>query len=136
MPTAHDWETRFSERLAYLCGNMPDYSDEWVARELAELHVAKTSQYVQQLRTGKKTNPTLNVVYGLASVFGVPASYFLGDEEEVSRINDQLAVLFSMRKAGVTGLAMRAAELSPEALRWVNEVVDRELRRAEGPSAG
>jgi transcriptional regulator with XRE-family HTH domain len=135
LSTIIDRELRISRRLTHLYATVPELSDERVARRLSELEnpISVTPQYIQQLRTGNRTNPTINVVYGLAEVCGVPATYLIADEEEAKRIDDQLALLAALKKAGVSALALRAAELDGEARRWVMEQVERERRRAKVP---
>ncbi|WP_285690023.1 hypothetical protein [Actinoplanes sp. NBRC 103695] len=110
-----------------------------MADGLAELGIDITPQYVQQLRTGTKTKPSLDIVHGLGKVFGLSTSYFTDDDAQAQRIQDQIAFVIAMRDGGVRQLALRASELDPEARQWVMETVERELRlRREGnpPKAG
>ena len=66
----------------------------------------------------------------------MPASYLIADDEEIKRIDDQLALLVALKKAGVSALALRAAELNDESRSWLQEQVDRELRRSGNPPGG
>jgi ESX-1-secreted protein regulator len=133
LSASHDRDLRISRRLKHLYENVPGFSDDRVAKGLAERGISVSSQYIQQLRTGARKNPTINVVYGIAEVFGVPASYLIADDEEAMRVDDQLAFLAALKKAGVSSLALRAAPLDDESRRWVAEQVERERRRAGIP---
>ena len=71
-------------------------------------------------------------VRALASFFGVPARYFL-DDENSERIDAQLALAAGLRDAAVQQMAMRAAGLSNESLKSITEVIER-VRELEGLS--
>jgi ESX-1-secreted protein regulator len=133
LSASDDQDQRLSQRLRHLYETVPGFSDDRVAQALSEHGVNVSPQYIQQLRTGARTNPTLNIVYGLAKVFGVPATYLIGDDEEAERVDDQLAFLVAMKRAGVSAIALRAAPLNSEQLRWLKEQVERERRRAGIP---
>src|SRR6201996_4769315 len=68
--------------------------------------------YIWQLRTGRRDNPTVGHLTALATYFGVPVAYFL-DDEQTRRIDAQLELLQTLRDAGVTQTALRAADVSP-----------------------
>ncbi|BCY13436.1 hypothetical protein L3i22_085240 [Actinoplanes sp. L3-i22] len=121
---------RISRRLKHLYETVPGFTDDRVSRDLATRGLPVSPQYIQQLRTGVRNNPTVNVLYGIAEVFGVPSTYLIADDDEAKRVEDQLALLAVLKKAGVTALALRAASLGPEALHWLTEQVERERRRA------
>lgn len=78
--------------------------------------------YIWQLRTGKRDNPTVAHLTALANYFGVPVSYFL-DDEQTARVDDQLALLQSLRDAGVTEIALRAADVSPRGRETITELI-------------
>ncbi len=78
--------------------------------------------YIWQLRTGKRDNPTIQHLTALAAYFGVPVAYFL-DDEEAARIDAQLDLLQTIRAAGVTEIAMRAADVSPRGRDTINEMI-------------
>lgn len=85
---------------------------------------------LQQLRTGRKSNPTITTVKAIADYFGVPAAYFL-DDDAAERIDAELDLLTAMRDAGVSDLALRAANLSPQSLAAITAMIN-SVRRAEG----
>ncbi|GIF14637.1 XRE family transcriptional regulator [Actinoplanes teichomyceticus] len=78
--------------------------------------------YIWQLRTGRRDNPTLQHPTALAEHFGVPVPYFL-DDELAARVDAQLKLLPGLRTAGVTEIAMRAADVSPGARAGISEAV-------------
>jgi transcriptional regulator with XRE-family HTH domain len=86
--------------------------------------------YLWELRTGRRDNPTLRHLAGLAALFGVPPGYFFDDA--LSRgPDDELELLVALREPGVRELARRAAGLSPAALAALAGMVDH-ARRLEG----
>src|SRR5262245_22448670 len=98
------------------------------ATGVAEPPVSPT--YLWELRTGRRDNPTLRHLAGLAALFGVPPGYFFDDA--LSRgPDDELELLVALREPGVRDLARRAAGLSPAALAALAGMVDH-ARRLEG----
>jgi transcriptional regulator with XRE-family HTH domain len=78
--------------------------------------------YIWQLRTGRRDNPTVAHLTALATYFGVPVSYFL-DDEQTRRIDAQLELLQTIRDAGVTQIALRAADVSPRGRETISELI-------------
>jgi len=91
--------------------------------------------YIWQLRTGRRDNPTVQHLTGLATFFGVPVAYFL-DDAEARKIDSQLALLSTLRDAQVTEIALRAADVSPSSRNTIGELVRKvwELERNRGKS--
>ena len=70
-----------------------------------------SAAYISELRSGKKSNPSLEHVRWLASAFGVSAGYFT-DDEGAERVDQQLDQLEAeQREADLQQLAMRTAGL-------------------------
>lgn len=112
---------------------------------------------LQQIRTGAKTNPTVNTLEVIASFFGVPAAYFLDDtvaERVDARVRevkagaatsapgaepadqhvDELAGVLA--DSNIRAVAFRLAGLSPKALKGLRAIVD-QVRLVEGlPEVG
>lgn len=115
---------------------------------------------LQQIRTGAKTNPTVNTLEVIASFFGVPAAYFLDDTvaervdarvrelkagtgdaagpagapEPAAELVDELAGVLA--DSNIRAVAFRLAGLSPKALKGVRAIVD-QVRLVEGlPEVG
>jgi transcriptional regulator with XRE-family HTH domain len=82
------------------------------------------------LRTGKRDNPTLKHLEALAAFFGVPAAYFF-DDEASAKIDQELHLLITLRDSDVRALALRMADLSPESLGTLADVIER-VRQLEG----
>jgi ESX-1-secreted protein regulator len=78
--------------------------------------------YIWQLRTGRRDNPTVQHLTALATYFGVPVAYFL-DDEQTERVDAQLDLLRTLRDAGVTELALRAADVSPRGRETISELI-------------
>lgn len=101
-------------------------------REVANAIVANggtiSASYIWQLRTGVKDNPTMKHLQALADYFGISPAYFL-DENKSKEIDSQLDHLVAERDSGVRAVALRAAELSPEGLRVINDLIERERQR-------
>jgi transcriptional regulator with XRE-family HTH domain len=82
-----------------------------------------TYQYLQQLRTGVKDNPSTRLLEALAAFFGVETAYFFRDEE-AARVDAGVAVLTRLVKAGVFDIAARLPDLPAESRELVRQVVD------------
>ncbi len=108
-----------------------EYSYKEVADEIAaRAGPTISATYLWELRTGRKDNPTLKHVEGLAQFFGVPPAYFL-DEDAALRIDEELALLGALRDASVRHMALRAAGLSRASLGTITEMIER-VRQLEG----
>ncbi|WP_127503401.1 helix-turn-helix domain-containing protein [Actinoplanes solisilvae] len=100
--------------------------------------VSISHTYIWQLRTGRRDNPTIQHLTALAIYFGVPVAYFL-DDEHTTRIDSQLDMLRTIRDAGVTELALRAADVSPRGRDTISELIrkvwesERESREPGSP---
>ncbi|WP_345024523.1 helix-turn-helix domain-containing protein, partial [Nonomuraea roseoviolacea] len=105
-----------------------------VAAELTEAGIPITRAYVSQLRTGKQTNPTLQVLRALASCLQVSVGWLVGEEAPGA---GSAAVDDLQARAAAVGAA--ASGLSDGSLAVLRGVIDL-ARRAEGlsesPEAG
>ena len=119
----------FADKLDYLFRNVyPRERGEYSYREVAASIEAAggptvSPTYLMYLRKGQRTNPTLQHLEAIARFFGVPPAYFL-DEDIASLVADQVKILAILRNAGVRNLALRAADLSPEALAAVARLIE------------
>lgn len=89
-----------------------------------------SGSYVWMLRTGRRTNPSMQVIAGLAAACDVPVAYFF-DSDAAEQVEARLELLQSMANAGVRQVAGRAADLSPESLRALTGVIEH-FRQLEG----
>jgi transcriptional regulator with XRE-family HTH domain len=92
--------------------------------------VSISPAYIWQLRSGVKTNPTVQHLRAIAEFFGVPASYLI-DRDLDPGIDAQLNLLQALRDSGVRDLATRAHGLTPESLKSLAVMIDhvRELEQ-------
>lgn len=88
-----------------------------------------SASLLQQLRSGSKTNPTVNTVEAIAEFFGVPAAHFLSSAAD-GVLPEERALLESMRDNDVRSVALRANGLSPDSLRMIISVIE-QARRLE-----
>lgn len=85
--------------------------------------------YLWQLRSGMKTNPTVQHLRAIADFFGVPASYLI-DRDTDQKVEAQLALMQALRDSGVRDLAMRTSGLTPQAISSLAAMVD-EVRKLQ-----
>ncbi|WP_369068771.1 XRE family transcriptional regulator [Kineococcus terrestris] len=108
-----------------------EYSYEHVATAIREAGGPTISAaYLWMLRNGKRDNPTMRHLEALASFFGVPPGYFF-DDALAARVDDQLALLATLRDVDVRRVALRASGLSSESLSTIAEMIER-VRELEG----
>lgn len=98
------------------------YTDEEVAARAAARGFDLSRPYIQQLRHGRKSNPTVRALEGLAAAFDVPLSYFFTDTSpERARQDQALAVIVG--DEAVRDIALRSAQLTPEGVRALSAVL-------------
>ncbi|MCE0764136.1 helix-turn-helix domain-containing protein [Pseudonocardia kujensis] len=114
------------------------------ARPLSTREVAKrvkqqggsiSPTYISELRTGKKTNPSLEQVMWLAAAFGVSAGYFT-DPEVAERVDAELDRLAERHRnaqlqelaAQTACIAERTASLSPTDREALAAMVEQHLK--------
>lgn len=104
--------------------NAPALSNAAAAEAITQkTGVSISPAYLWQLRSGIKTNPTVQHLRAIATFFGVPASYLI-DSGIDPEIDAQLNLLQALRDSGVRDLAMRASGLTPQALTSLAAMVD------------
>lgn len=79
--------------------------------------------YLSAIRTGKRDNPSPELLSALAKFFGVSSAYFY-DHDYQDDVVKQLAMLDELRQAGVRSIALRAVGLPQESLDAVAAVMD------------
>ncbi|MGP3929752.1 Scr1 family TA system antitoxin-like transcriptional regulator [Nonomuraea sp. KM88] len=123
----------FAERLD-LALTKRGFTGAQVASTLTEAGIPITRAYVSQLRTGKQTNPTLQVLRALASCLQVSVGWLVGDDYLESGSAEELQLRAATIGRSVSGLS----EGSLAVLHGVVELA----RKAEGlpdepvPAAG
>lgn len=106
------------------------YSNEEVAKAIRKQGGDISRAYLSYLRTGERTNPTMQHVHALGRFFGVTPAYFF-DSQVAAEVDAQLEVAVALRDAGVRAVALRAAGLSPKGLSAVAAIIE-EVRLLEG----
>jgi transcriptional regulator with XRE-family HTH domain len=113
-------EASFADKLNELFDTKRDgkgrpHSRSAVARYITQVTGENHSTtFISHLRNGVQPNPRIDIVRALASFFGVPASYFLDDDDRVVQV------------------AMRAVELDEADLEAVGQMIDRLRARTHG----
>lgn len=112
--------------------NREQYSHEDVARACREATGESFSAtYLWQLRTGRRDNPTKRHLEALAAFFQVPVTYFF-DDAQGAAVAEELELLGALRDAGVRSMALRAVNLSPQAVDTISDMIDVIARREQG----
>lgn len=108
--------------------------ERWTNTALAEavtdLGVPTVQSYISQLRHGKRSNPSADLVGAIATVLGVPVGYFYDDEEVTLAEAEAMRTVSALRSAGVQSVAWRASGLSAEGLEQLQRMADY-IRQAE-----
>ncbi len=130
-------------------GRRREWSDSEIARAARELGAAGlTRQYVSQLRTSQRGNPSLGLATIIARSFerlaradsrppqaSAIVAYLAGtDPVAQERIHEQLSTAVDLRDSMVSGVAARLGSLDARGLRSVAELIDElQLRERTGP---
>ena len=135
-PTPSGPGTTLADRIGYLFARVHprgrgEYTLEEVTSGMRERRgVSITSAYLSQLRNGQRTNPSREVLEGLADFFGVNPSYF-SDDEVAESTAAELELYTVLQDAEVRHIAQRAAGLSPQSLRALAVIIEH-WRQLEG----
>jgi transcriptional regulator with XRE-family HTH domain len=129
-------ESTFARKLDHLfktvrpaSGGERSYAE--VAAGLSRLGGPKVSaNYIWQLRTGIRDNPSKRHIEALADYFGVPPTYFF-DDDLAARVDAELDLVASLRDSGVREIALRSRGLSADSQRLLQAMIE-QARKAEG----
>ncbi|MDG4790152.1 hypothetical protein O7626_30245 [Micromonospora sp. WMMD1102] len=121
------------------------YTNEEVAAAIRGSHpsVRVSGAYLSAIRKGTKSNPSRELLAGLANFFGLrKISFFvddltaeqveaeitfaraLGDGQPVERVDAEATLALALENHGVRMLAMRALALSPQRIAEVTKIVN------------
>lgn len=100
------------------------FTDEEVAARATAAGYDISRAYVQQLRRGKRTNPTVRALQGVAAAFEVPLSYFFTPEEPARRGGEEEALALLAGDEAVREIALRSSHLTPEGMRAIASVLE------------
>ena len=133
----------FAGRLDYLFRTVHPrgqraYSYDHVAEAMSSQGIDISGNYIWMLRSGRRNNPTLRHMEGLARFFGVSPA-FLSDQDEAERVSGQLTKISELAASGVQHVAMRGASVEASTLDAITALLDqvRELTsglRADTPT--
>lgn len=108
-------------------------SDRALARRIGDQGGSISAAYLAELRTGRKTNPSLEHIRQIAQAFGVRPGYFL-DEEVAERVDRELDRLEERhRTSRLQELAARTASLDDDDRSLLADLVQKELEKRESP---
>jgi hypothetical protein len=102
----------FAKRLDFLFSTLraesgKPYTHEQVAERIEHNQgISISANYIWMLRNGRRDNPTVRHVEGLARFFGVSMMVLL-DQAEAERLRSQLAQYTQARDSGVEHVALR-----------------------------
>lgn len=120
----------FAGRLDYLFrtvhpqGQRP-YSYEHAAEAITrDQGIEISGNYIWMLRSGRRDNPTLRHLEGLARFFGVSPA-FLSDQEEAERVRAQLDKISDLAASGLQHVAMRGNSVDESTLDVIHSLLDR-----------
>lgn len=127
----------FARRLDYLFrtvhprGQRP-YSYDHVAETITrDQGIDISGNYIWMLRSGRRDNPTLRHLEGLARFFGVTPA-FLSDAEEAERVRGQLDKLSDLADSGVQHVALRGSSVDENTLDVIHSLLDRARDLTDG----
>lgn len=97
---------------------------DWCSSWLIERGQGGTfsKQYLSQLRTGVKLNPTKSHLEALAAAFDVDPAIFL-DSERSQKILDDLDLVLALKEADVQQIALRTVSLNPANRKQLIEIL-------------
>ncbi|HUR06735.1 MAG TPA: helix-turn-helix domain-containing protein [Nonomuraea sp.] len=95
---------KFAERLD-LALSKRGFSGAQLAAALTEAGIPITRAYVSQLRTGKQTNPTLQVLRALAACLQVSVGWLVGEDAVDSGAVEELQLRAAAIGASASGLS-------------------------------
>lgn len=106
------------------------YSNDAAAQALAERGVIVSGVHLSHLRSGRRDNPSAQLLAALADLLGVPIGYFFDTTVE-AEINGELEKLSALKDVRVKRLMLRAQGVSHESMALLEAIPDR-IRQLEG----
>ncbi|MDN5916876.1 MAG: helix-turn-helix domain-containing protein [Pseudonocardia sp.] len=105
-------------------GQEDAWTNERVAEGLQEVGGPTLSTaYIQQLRRGRRDNPSFVLVLALARLFSVPVSYFAGDQDG-GLSEDDLHLLNAARTPELRELVIKLDGIGTQARQVISRLVD------------
>jgi transcriptional regulator with XRE-family HTH domain len=119
------WPTRQKDGKPYSLREAASAINEQEGRDLV------SASYLSALRIGERAEPSYAILTALARFFGVSLDSFSGDEATARHSEAELRLLRALQDSGVRNLALCAADLSPDSLATITEIVQK-FRASEG----
>jgi transcriptional regulator with XRE-family HTH domain len=114
-------------------GQYREYTHQEIADRAAAAGHSISHSYVHALRRNPDKNPQVRALEAIAAAFGVPVAYFF-DDEVAAKLEANLGLIAALDRPEVRGLALAAAELSPETLAAIGRMIQ-QAREWEGLGA-
>jgi transcriptional regulator with XRE-family HTH domain len=111
-------------------GQYREYTHEEIAERARAAGHSISASYVHALRRKHGKSPQMRALEAIAAAFGVPVAYFLNDDV-AAQLEQNLELIAALNRPEVRAVAMAAADLSPESIRTLWELVAR-VRDLEG----
>ena len=93
---------------------------------------AVSESYLYQMRIGRRDNPHLKLLEGLADFFGTDVAYFTAKEQEIPE-DEELRLAALLRDPGVRSIAARSSGVSRRNQSYIAGIID-QVRALEGLS--
>lgn len=103
-----------------------------VASDVSQRGHKVSKSYLYDLLSGKKDEPSHNLVQALAEYFDVSLDYF-ADSERGRELARQYEILASLGESNVQQIVHRAKKLSPDGLKAVLDYIDFQANRDDAP---
>lgn len=113
MPNPPGVGASLAQKLDYLLAVFQRPAAEIVAA-MNEAGYPISVGHMSDLRRGTAKNPTLQVINGIAHVFGIRPAYLLDDPEAVEQVEAELELRAAQRDAEVVDIALRVAGMDPD----------------------
>ncbi|WP_052589643.1 hypothetical protein [Luteipulveratus mongoliensis] len=119
---------RLAIKLNWLMANIRNAdgskaTSESIAAYLTERGISASTSSIGHLRTGYRSNPSWQILDGIADYFGIPGQYWSDDAVEQA-VRMDVARLDNTYRPERAELVARIAALSPEQLRSFTRAVD------------
>ena len=126
----------FKARLDYLFRTVhprsgKPFTHDFVAESITANGVDISANYIWMLRTGRRDNPTLRHIEGLAQFFGVSPA-FLSDTDEAEHARAQLDKLSDLAASGVQHVSMRGSHVDDTTLDTIHALMQQVLDLTSG----
>jgi transcriptional regulator with XRE-family HTH domain len=105
-------------------GQYREYTHEEIAERARAAGHSISASYVHALRRKHGKSPQMRALEAIAAAFGVPVAYFLNDDV-AAQLEQNLELIAALNRPEVRAVAMAVADLSPESIRTLWELVAR-----------